>query len=252
MTMNSTRRIAVVAGVLFVLATASSLVAATFVPALAGADYLTGVSLRTNGMGVAALLYVAAAFGSVGIAISLYPVLRRFGAGLALGSVVFRSLEAAFYMVSVVCLLSLLQVGRQYATAAGGDRATLLAVGDTLVGIRDHATVVAVLAFCLGAFLYYTVFFQSKLVPRWLSGWGIAAIVLMFVACVLALFSNNPITGYVLLVLPIAVQEMVLAVWLIAVGFGPSATVLDAERSPGGVRASQARGKPGARASSVR
>lgn len=245
--MSSTRRIAVVAGVLFILATASSLVAATFVPALAGADYLTGVSLQASGMGVAALLYVAAAFGSVGIAISLYPVLRRFGAGLALGSVVFRALEAAFYVVSVVCLLSLLQVGKQFATAAGGDRATLLAVGDTLVGVRDHAGVVAVLAFCLGAFLYYTVFFQARLVPRWLSGWGLAAIILLLVACVLALFSNNPVEGYVLLAAPIGVQEMVLAVWLIAVGFGPSATLLDTERPRGGLRTSSAGEKPGAR-----
>ena len=247
-----TRRIAVVAGGLFILATASSLVAATFVPALTGADYLAGVSLQANGMGVAALLYVAAAFGSVGIAISLYPVLRRFGTGIALGSVVFRSLEAAFYMVSVVCLLSLPQVGRQFATAAGGDRAMLLAVGDTLVGIRDHASLVAVLAFCLGAFLYYTLFFRARLIPRWLSGWGLAAIVLMFVACVLALFSNRPITGYVLLALPIAVQEMVLAIWLIVVGFGPSATMLHPDHASGGVRASPAGGTSGARASSAR
>ncbi len=236
--MDSTRRIALVAGVLFILATASSLVAATFVPALAGTDYLAGVSLRANGMGVAALFYVAAAFGSVGIAISLYPVLRRFGAGLALGSVVFRALEAAFYMVSVVCLLSLLEVAKQFATSAGADRTTLLAVGDTLVGIRDHASVVAVLAFCLGAFLYYTLFFQARLVPRWLSGSGVAAVILMFVACVLALFSNNPVSGYPPLALPIAVQEMVLAVWLIVVGFGPSAALTDADRPQAGVRAS--------------
>lgn len=241
-----------VAGVLFILATASSLVAARFVPALAGADYLTGVSLHANGMAAAALLYVAAAFASVGIAIAMYPVMRRLAAGLALGSVVFRALEAAFYLVSVVCLLSMLQVGRQFATVVGADRTTLLAVGDTLVGIREHASVVAVLAFCLGAFMYYTLFFQARLVPRWLSGWGLAALVLMLIACVLALYSNNPITGYVLLALPIAVQELVLAVWLIARGFSPSATVPDAEHAFGATSVSSAREKPDARPSSAR
>jgi len=250
--MNSTRRIAVVAGVLFVLATASSLVAATFVPALAGADYLSGVALHVDGMAVAALFYVVAAFASVGIAISMYPVMRRSAAGLALGSVVFRALEAAFYMVAVVCLLSLLEVGRQYATATGADRTALLAVGDTLVGIREHASVVAVLAFCLGAFLYYALFFQARLVPRWLSGWGIVAIVLLLIACVLALFSSNPITGYVALALPLAVQEMVLAVWLIVVGFGPSATVPSTEGGLGGMAASDARETPGRRPSATR
>ena len=250
--MDSTQRIAVVAGVLFILATASSLVAATFVPALAGADYLTGVALRPTGMGAAALLSVAAAFGSVGIAISLYPLLRRFAAGFALGSVVFRALEAAFYMVEVVCLLSLLQVGRQFTTAADAERLTLATVCATLVGIRDHAAVVAVLAFCVGAFLYYTVFFRARLVPRWLSGWGHAALIPMFIACVLALFSNNSVTGYLPLVLPIGVQEMVLAVWLIAVGFRPSAGALDANHASGGERASPARENLGERASTAR
>jgi len=66
------------------------------------------------------------------------------------------------------------------------------------------------------------VFFQSRLIPRWLSGFGIAAVILMFAACLLALFSNSPVTGYTLLLIPIAVQEMVLAVWLIVKGFNPS------------------------------
>jgi len=79
-----------------------------------------------------------------------------------------------------------------------------------------------VFAFCLGAFMYYYVFFQSRLIPRWLSGFGIVAIILMCTACVLALFSGNRITSYILLAAPIALQEMVLAVWLIVKGFNPT------------------------------
>ena len=45
---------------------------------------------------------------------------------------------------------------------------------------------------------------------------------LMMTACLLALFSNSPVTGYVLLALPIAVQEMVFAVWLLVKRFSPS------------------------------
>ena len=70
---------------------------------------------------------------------------------------------------------------------------------------------------------YYCAFFQSRLIPRWLSGWGIAAIVLMTTAAVLALFNNDAVTSYVPLALPIFLQEMVLAVWLIAKGYSPSA-----------------------------
>lgn len=94
---------------------------------------------------------------------------------------------------------------------------------ETFLRIRDHANVIAVFAFSTGAFLYYKVFYQAQLVPRWLSGWGLLAALLMAFACLLALFSNSPVTGYAPLILPILAQEMVLAVWLLVKGFNTSA-----------------------------
>jgi hypothetical protein len=70
--------------------------------------------------------------------------------------------------------------------------------------------------------MYYTLFYRARLVPRWLSGWGIAATLLMMTACLLSLFSNNPVTGYTFFFLPLLVQEMVLAGWLLVKGFSPS------------------------------
>ena len=138
------------------------------------------------------------------------------------------------YIAAVVALLSLVTVGQQFAAAGAADRGSLQSVGNVLVSLRDHATLAAVFAFSLGAFSYFYLFFQSRLIPRWLSGWGIVATILMFAACVASAFSDRPVTGYALPVLPIAVQEMVLAVWLIAKGFtsqpSPSAQE-DAEAS---------------------
>jgi hypothetical protein len=153
----------------------------------------------------------------------MYPLLKERNVGLALGSVVFRALEAAFYMIGLVCLLSLLTLGQQFTTAGAADRAVLQAIGDSLVSVRDYAGLVAVFAFCVGAFMYYYLLFQSRLIPRWLSGFGIVAIILMLTACVLALFSGNRITSYIPLAAPIAVQEIVLGVWLIVKGFNPAA-----------------------------
>jgi hypothetical protein len=184
---------------------------------------LTKVSGNPNLVTGGALLYLIAAFTSVGIAISLYPVLKKWNEGLALGSVVFRAMEAVMYIAAVVSLLSLLTVSKQIANSGAADRASLQAVGNALLSLNEHATLAAVFAFSLGALMYYYLFFQSRLIPRWLSGWGIAASILMGAGCVLSLFSDNPVTGYALLIIPIAVQEMVLAVWLIVKGFSSAA-----------------------------
>jgi Domain of unknown function (DUF4386) len=219
--MNSTRKISVITGVIFIIATVASLSAAALTPDQAGTDYLTRFSAHTNQVVVGALFYLIAAFGSAGIAIAMYPVTKRSNAGLALGSVIFRALEAVFYIVGVVSLMSLLTLGQRFTTAGPADRKSLQAIGDLLVSVHDQAAVVGVFAFCLGAFMYYCLFFQSRLVPRWLSGFGIGAILMMFTACLLALFSGNLITSYIPLALPIFLQEMVLAVWLIVKGFNP-------------------------------
>jgi hypothetical protein len=90
---------------------------------------------------------------------------------------------------------------------------------------RDSLGEVAVLAFGVGALMYYWVFYRSRLVPRWLSAWGLVAIALVMVSGLLVMLrlAEPMSTTQVVLALPIAVQEMVLAVWLIAKGFDPSA-----------------------------
>ena len=206
-------------GALFVGATVAALAAAALLPTLTGTDYLTGVANHTNQMAASALAYLIAAGTSVGIAIALYPLLKKTNAALALGAVVFRTIEAVFYTAAVVSLLSLSTLGQQLATAPAADRGPIQAMAGYALSVRDHSTLVAVFSFSLGAFMYYVVFYRSRLVPRWLSGWGIAAALLMGTACLLSLFSNTPVVDYKLLILPIAIQEMVLAVWLLTKGF---------------------------------
>ena len=220
------RRISIATGALFVAATVTALAAAAVVPSLTGTDYLPGVAIHSGRLAAAALLYLIAAGTSAGIAIALYPPLKTIGAGLALGSVVFRTIEAVFYAVAVVNLLSILPLSQQFTAAPAGNRASIAAVADSLVSTREHATLAGVFAFCIGALLYYALFYRARLVPRWLSGWGIAAVLSMMAACLLALFRDNSVTGYTLLILPIGVQEMVLAVWLLVKGLSESRLVV--------------------------
>ena len=164
--MNSTRKIAVITGVIFIIATLMGpILASPLLPALTGTDYLTRVSAHPNQAAAGVLLSIIGYLACAGIAVVMYPVLKKWNAGLALGSVVFRTIETAFYMVGLVSLMSLLTLGQQFTTAGAADRTSLQAIGNLLVSIRDHAALLAVFAFCLGAFMYYYLFFQSSSFP---------------------------------------------------------------------------------------
>jgi hypothetical protein len=82
----------------------------------------------------------------------------------------------------------------------------------------------SVIAFTTGAMMYYYVFYQSKLVPRIISGWGFLGAALSLASALLAIAGLlTPLsTVFILFNLLILVQEMVLAVWLIVKGFNPS------------------------------
>jgi hypothetical protein len=223
---NSDKKTAVVAGILFIIATAASLLSTAFWnPILDSPDYLTKIAASETQVILGALFLLIGGFSSAGIAISLYPILRRHNEGLALGSVSFRTIEGMLYMVGAVGVLLLLTLSQAFVQARSPDVPSFRVFGAVLLAVPHWASLVAVFAFYLGALMYYAVFYQSGRIPRWLSGWGIVSVLLGMVAGLLVLFG---LTGYmstiqVVLNLPIAVQEMVLAVWLIAKGFTPPA-----------------------------
>ena len=220
------RKNAVTAGVLLIEATAASLLSGPFLAPVTGSDYLTGAAANHAQVATGVLLGFIAAFAAPGIAIALYPVLRRFGDGLALGSVAFRIIEGVFYALGMLVLLSVSTLSREFVDAGEPGDQHYRTLGHTLLG-QYHWLVDAgvLLAFSVGGLLYYLVFYPSRLIPRWLSVWGIAGVVLLMVAGVLIVFGViGPLSaGQVALAVPIGVQEMVLAVWLIGKGFNRSA-----------------------------
>ncbi len=225
--MNSNRRFAVAAGVLFIIATAADVISRlVFVQPILGApDYLAGISANEGQVLLGALFLAIGAAAAAGIAIALYPVLKQHDEGLALGSVGFRLIEAALYLGIVVCLLVMVAVSRESASAGTPASSAYEAAAALVMAARDLLGEVAVLVFGLGGLMYYLVFYRSRLVPRWLSAWGLVAIASVMVSGVLVMLGLvAPMsTPQLVLALPIAVQEMVLAVWLITRGFNPRA-----------------------------
>lgn len=224
--MASDRSTARFAGVLFITATVASLLSTSFLnPVLNSPDYLLKVFANQDRVIVGAFFQLVAAFASAGIAISLYRVLRRYDEGLALGSVGFRIIEGVFYAVVAIDALLFLTLSQEFVAAGAPSPSYFQSSGGLLLALRDRASLAGVFAFYVGALMYYTVFYRSHLIPRWLSVWGAGGVAFGVLAGLLVLFrvAGYMSTTQVILNLPIAVQEMVLAVWLIVKGFNRSA-----------------------------
>ena len=224
--MDSYRNNAKMVGALFITATVAGILSVAVIGAILDAeDYLIKISANENRIIIGALLELIMALACAGIAIWMYPALKKHNEALALGSVGFRIIEGVLYSVAVVGLLSLLTLSQEFVKAEDPIASSFQASGTLLLAARDWAGVSGSLAFILGALMYYYVFYRSKLIPRWLSVWGLIGVPLWIAADLLLIFGViNPFsTSMILLNLPIGVNEMALAVWLIVKGFNPSA-----------------------------
>jgi hypothetical protein len=145
---------------------------------------------------------------------------------MALGAVGLRIIEGVFVLVGTLCLLSLLTLSRDYTSADATDVLALQTSGTLLVAVRYWShNVISTLAFSSGALLYYIVLYKSHLIPRWLSGWGILGALMALAATVISAYAGNfdvsSLNTY--LNIPIGLNELVLAIWLITKGFDSSA-----------------------------
>ncbi|HYO17066.1 MAG TPA: DUF4386 domain-containing protein [Dermatophilaceae bacterium] len=228
------RPTAVTVGVLYIVATAAGGVSA----AVAGTTGSLGeLAANRAGVLVGALALVVMAVACMGVAVMLYPILRRDAVtstqqGLAVWYVGTRISEATVFLVGVTALLAALALGQ--AAAEGADAAAGPAAGAALLAFFDYAWIAGQTIFCVGAAMLYWLLLRSGRVPRWLALWGLVAAPLMLVAGFLLPITGDPDSAAsTLLYLPMAVQEMVLAVWLIGRGFRPaSADTSKLEGSP--------------------
>jgi hypothetical protein len=224
--MNTERKNAISAGVLFIIADLVGFLSFPFMAPVNAANYLVSVSTSGGLVATGAVLLFIGGAAAIGIAISLYPVLRKYNEGLALGSAGFRTVEGVFDFIGVLGLLILITLSQQFVGVGAPDSSYFQTLGGlSISGFHWAVNVVKLMAFSMGCLLYYVIFFRTKLIPRWLSGWGIAAAIMTMLSAVLVMYGSiAPFsTAQVILNLPILPQELVLAVWLIVKGFNPSA-----------------------------
>ena len=156
--MNSYRNNAIIAGVLFIIADVVGFLSLPFMGPVNATDYLVSVSANAGLVATGALLIFIGGAAAIGIAISLYPVLRKYNEGLALGAVGFRTAEGVFDIVGFIGLLLLITLSQQFVKAGAPDSSYFQTLGVLAVsGYHLVENVGKLLAFSIGcsAILYH-------------------------------------------------------------------------------------------------
>jgi hypothetical protein len=228
--MDSTRKAAIIVGVLFIIATAAPIISAVplsvvplgFLGTEGDPDYLTAISENENQVLIGALLWLAMTASVVAIPIVMFPILRKHNESLALGYVGARIFEGFFDAVNVISLLSLLSLSREFVDAGAPLASYFQTSGASLLAIIDWGSLLLDLAWLLSVPVFNYVLYKSKLIPRWLSALGLIGGALWLATWPVRMFDLSP-PMIEIFALPIAAQEMILAVWLIVKGFSSSA-----------------------------
>ncbi|MBI9046057.1 MAG: DUF4386 domain-containing protein [Anaerolineaceae bacterium] len=221
-TQGTNRKTAITVAVLFIISSVAGFLSYIVIlaPILQVPDFLSNVSANANQVVMGMLLDLICAGAFVALAVVLYPILKKYSESIALGYVVARTLEAVPFVLGAISLLSLITLGQEYVQASAPD-ASFQTLGNSLLAVRDWNDLLGARIFAsLAALPFYFLLFQTRLLPRWISVWGLIGAPLYFASGLLPMFGLDPLSPLlIVLFLPAAVLEMVLAVRLIIKGF---------------------------------
>ena len=160
------------------------------------------------------LLDMLTALGVTFLGAMLFLTLRRQNEKVALTALGFYILEVALLAVSRMDTVSLLRFSQEYATA--GQPADLLFMGQVAYEAMEFVGgTLHMLAFCLGAILFYALLYRSGVVPRWMSLWGLITTFPMLVGTITQIFGYTiPFVFYV----PYVPFEVVIGIWIVVKG----------------------------------
>jgi len=215
--MDLFRKIAIIVGVLFITATVAGLISGVFLGPRNESDYLTAIAANENQVIISAFFYAIMAVAVAGIAIVIYPVLKKYNEVLAIGYLGARLVEGILFAIGVTALLTLITLSQEFVAAGAPDASYFQTFGTVLKAAGEWAYTLGELSFFFSALMLYYLLYKTKLVPQWLSGLGLIGAIMWPVGSLSLVGSTYSGFFYVV----IFVQEMILAVWLIVKGFNP-------------------------------
>ncbi len=236
--MDSMRKTALVAGLLYLLTFISIPRLILFGPVLNDPNFIVG-SASDTGVLWGIVLEMIVAIAIVGTGVALYPVVKRQNEGAAMGFVAARLFETGVIAVGIISLLSVVTLHQQFGGVAGRDAASLVTTGQSLVAVQNWTFVIGqglmpgINALLLGYLMY-----RSRLVPRIMPALGLVGAPLIISAAIgQVLGINEQVSIWSgIATLPIFLWELSLGLWLVFKGFNRSAPLLAAPQVERGDR----------------
>jgi hypothetical protein len=225
--MDSQRKSALAAGVLFLLTFVTSIAAAIlYGPVIDNPNYIAGAGADTRVL-LGAFLEVFLIVTNIGTALVLFPILKRQNETVSLGFVAARLMECTFIAIGIIALLVVVTLRQD---AAGADAGSLLTVGKSLVAINRWTFVLGpgvVVGFGNGLFLGYLMY-RSGLMPRRLALFGLVGgplVIASGLAIVLGLIERGgAVQG--IATIPEFIWELSIGLYLTFKGFKSTAPIL--------------------------
>jgi len=220
-TADTRRGTAVLVGALFLISTVTFIVSnALITPLLGSHNFLAAIATNSQRMIAATLIGLIEGVATVGIALALYPILKREHPALALGYAGMRIAELAIAAVGFgLGGLLLVTLSGMAANGANGD------LGTVLVALR-HWTIMLVYVYtAVGGVMLSYMLLRTRLVPRGFSVLGLIGYPALLLAAVLDMLGIVDTVGGVGLIglVPGGLFELLLPIWLIARGFNSTA-----------------------------
>jgi hypothetical protein len=159
------------------------------------------------------------ACGVIWLGALLFSKLRSHGDTVARVAFAFYVLEGAVLAASRIGAYQLLTASSEYVNA--GRLASLKPLGEVAYTAMDRGQLLMMVPFCAGAFLFYGLLYKSRLVPRWLAVWGLAAMIPVTVGTICTVLGIG--ISFILFV-PYIPFEFFLGIWILIFGISNEAS----------------------------
>jgi hypothetical protein len=217
-TMNTMKKTGRLIGVLVLVQFAGGILVNFFLtaPMFGSPGFMENGALYAQQIGLSVLLGLVTSGLTVAMAVSTFPIFRKFSPAMALWFVVLSAVGLSVSVVENIGMMSLVSFSEAYAVAAAAEQHMLETVRTLASSLRNWAHYINLIISGCTIMLLYLVFYRFSLIPRLLAGFGLFAVGLQLASV------SRPLFGYDVsfkMLAPLALCQLALAVWLIVKGF---------------------------------